>query len=86
MLDGRSTTAAQHPRIVALTADAAFEGLLRSTFAAEEGDLVVYPGRLVEAKARLELREATVLLIDLDAGRHEEVAALQSLAARAEVG
>jgi len=83
MLDGRSTTAAQRPRIVALTADTAFEGLLRSTFAAEEAvDLVVYPGRLVEAKAKLELRDATVLLIDLDAGRHEEVAALQSLAAR----
>jgi pilus assembly protein CpaE len=83
MLDGRSTTAAPRPRIVALTADAAFERLLRSTFAAEEAvDLVVYPGRLAEAKAKLELREATVLLIDLDAGRHEEVAALQSLAAR----
>jgi pilus assembly protein CpaE len=83
MLDGRSRTAAQRPRIVALTADAAFEGLLRSTFAAEDAvDLVVYAGRLIEASAKLELREATVLLIDLDAGRHEEVAALQSLAAR----
>jgi pilus assembly protein CpaE len=83
MLDGRSRTAAQRPRIVALTADAAFEGLLRSTFAAEDAvDLVVYAGRLVDAGAKLELREATVLLIDLDAGRHEEVAALQSLAAR----
>ena len=83
MLDGRSRTAAQRPRIVALTADAAFEGVLRSTFAGEDAvDLVVYAGRLLDAGAKLELREATVLLIDLDAGRHEEVAALQSLAAR----
>jgi pilus assembly protein CpaE len=83
MLDGRSSTTAQRPRIVALTPDAAFEGLLRSTFAAGDAvDLVVYAGRLVEAGAKLELRDATVLLIDLDAGRHDEVAALQSLATR----
>jgi len=83
MLDVRSTSAGQRLRITALTADGAFEQLLRTTFAANTRvDLDLHQGSIADHAGKLELRGATLLVVDLDAGRQEDLQALQGLAAR----
>jgi pilus assembly protein CpaE len=69
--------------VVVLTADTAFEQLARTTFgASEQIALCVVSGALTAVGAELKLDGATVAVIDLDAGRPEEMQALDRLIAR----
>ena len=70
-------------RVVVVTADAEFERAVRSTFGASNAialDLVA--GRIAGLADALALQDATVVVVDLDAGRADEMAALASLTAR----
>ena len=70
-------------RVVVLTADAEFDSSVRSTFAASSAiELSVVSGRLAEQGDTLEVSDATVVVLDFDAGRAEEMAALARLMAR----
>jgi pilus assembly protein CpaE len=77
----RTSTAST--RVAIVTADGAFAASARETFAASGAiDLTVASGTLAEHCETLELEGATVLVVDLDAGRPEEMAALAQLMAR----
>ena len=70
-------------RVVIVTADAEFERAARETFGASSViDLVIVSGRLAERCDRLPLEDATVVVVDFDAGQAEEMAALSGLMAR----
>jgi pilus assembly protein CpaE len=70
-------------RVVVLTADAEFDDSVRSTFAASSAiELSVVSGRLAEQGDTLEVSDATVVVLDFDGGRAEEMAALTRLMAR----
>src|SRR5262249_28989705 len=70
-------------RVAVLTADAGFESSVRSTFGASSAiELSVTSGRLAERCDMLEVSDATVVLLDFDADRTEEMAALARLMAR----
>ena len=70
-------------RVVVLTADAEFESSVRSTFGASSAiELSVASGRLAEQGDTLEMSDATVVVLDFDADRAEEMAALARLMAR----
>jgi pilus assembly protein CpaE len=70
-------------RVVVLTADAEFESETRATFGASRTiDLVMVPGNIAENGDALAVEDATVVVVDLDAGRAEEMAALSQLMAR----
>jgi pilus assembly protein CpaE len=70
-------------RVVVLTADAEFDSSVRSTFSASSAiDLSVVTGSLAEQGDTLELSDATVVVLDFDAGRAEEMAALARLMSR----
>jgi pilus assembly protein CpaE len=80
---GRAKNTAIKTRVVILTDDADFEDSVRATFAASpQIDLHVVKGALPAAAETLDVQGATVVVIDLDAGRPEEMQALQSLIAR----
>jgi pilus assembly protein CpaE len=80
---GRAKNTAIKTRVVILTDDADFEDSVRATFAASpQIDLHVIKGALPAAAETLDVQGATVVVIDLDAGRPEEMQALQSLIAR----
>ncbi|MDO8875857.1 MAG: response regulator receiver protein [Pseudolabrys sp.] len=69
--------------VVVLTADAEFESSARAIFGASSAiELVVVPGRLADVGDTLNVSAATVVVVDLDAGRAEEMAALARLTAR----
>lgn len=69
--------------VVVLTADAEFESSARAIFGASSAiELVMVPGRLADVGDTLNVTAATVLVVDLDAGRVEEMAALARLTAR----
>src|SRR5215467_8545283 len=79
---GRNTSANQ-TRVVVLTADAGFGDSVRTTFGASAAiELVLIPGHLAEQGDTLEVGEATVVVVDLDAGRPDEMAALARLMTR----
>ncbi|MGA2125974.1 MAG: response regulator receiver protein [Xanthobacteraceae bacterium] len=83
MLDGRPRADQTHTRIVAVTADAAFEQLARSTFAGKaQLRLEVVRGGVPAGKDQPDLDDASVVLIDVDATRPDQIQALQALAAR----
>src|SRR6266699_3364278 len=83
MPDGPQTPASRGLRIVAITADADFEQSLRATFGrSAQIDLAVVAGAVGGTEEKLPLADATVLLVDLDATRSDELAALQTLARR----
>ncbi|HZL40592.1 MAG TPA: response regulator receiver protein [Pseudolabrys sp.] len=70
-------------RVVVLTADAEFDRSVRATFGASNAiDLVMVPGRVSEHSETLDVEGATVVVVDLDAGRTEEMLALAKLMAR----
>jgi pilus assembly protein CpaE len=81
MLDSRSPAVSAPARIAVVTGDAEFERLARSTFGGNaQIDLDVTAASL--AKVKLDVGDAKVVLVDIDADHPDEVAALQSLAAR----
>src|SRR6266699_1387421 len=83
MADGPQTPASRGVRIVAITADAEFEQLLRATFGrSPQIDLAVVAGAVGGTEEKLPVGDAAVLLVDLDATRSDELAALQTLARR----
>jgi len=70
-------------RIVAVTADGEFEQLLRSTFGGNaQIDLHVVSGGVGGTEESIPAADATVLVVDLDANRPDDIAALQNLARR----
>jgi pilus assembly protein CpaE len=71
-------------RVVVVTADAEFERAVRSTFGASKAiDLALAPGRIADLADTLALQDATVVVVDLDAGRADEMGGLARLMARA---
>jgi pilus assembly protein CpaE len=82
MLD-RPNPGSNKTRVTALTADADFEQLLRATFGGNaQIDLSLVVGTLAESTSKLDLASPTVVIVDFDASRAEELTALQRLAAQ----
>jgi pilus assembly protein CpaE len=82
MLD-RPASASNKIRVIVLTADGEFEQLARSTFGANaQIDLAVVKGGLMGEETKLDVNEASVVIIDLDATHPEELLALQRLMAK----
>jgi len=70
-------------RVVVLSADTEFENSVRTTFGVSNAiELVMIPGRLAEQGDTLDVANATVVVVDVDAGRADEMAALARLMAR----
>jgi pilus assembly protein CpaE len=83
MLMSRSKNTAAKTRVVILTADAGFEESASATFnASAQIDLHVVRGSLREVAEKLDIEGATVVLIDLDAAREDEMQALQAFMAK----
>ncbi len=79
---GRSPSSSS-TRVVVLTADAAFGASAHATFSASSAiELVIVPGHLADVGDTLDISGATVVVVDLDAGRSDEMAALARLTAR----
>jgi pilus assembly protein CpaE len=82
MLD-RPNGVANKTRVAALTADAEFEQLARATFGNNaQIELSVVKGTIIDEGGKLDVRDATVVIVDLDAERQDELVALQRLANR----
>ncbi len=70
-------------RVVVVTADAEFDRSVRATFGASSAiDLVVVTGRIAEQGEALDVEGAAVVVVDLNAGRADEMQALAKLMAR----
>jgi pilus assembly protein CpaE len=83
MLMTRSKNTAGKTRVVILTADAGFEESARATFkASAQIDLHIVQGALSSIADKLDVEGATVVVIDLDAAREEEMQALQTFMAK----
>ena len=75
----RSTSAANKTGVAVLTADPAFEQSVRSTFGASaQIELASCPARSATPARQFDIDGATVVIIDLDAGRDEEMQALRA--------
>jgi pilus assembly protein CpaE len=69
--------------VVVVTADAEFDRSVRATFGASSAiDLIMVLGRIAECGDTLDVEGATVVVVDLDAGSGEEMAALTRLMTR----
>jgi len=80
---GRSTSAAGKTQVVVLTVDSGFEAQARQTFGASDQILLrMVSGSLAAVNGEFDLTGAAVAVIDLDAGREDEMAALERLMAR----
>jgi pilus assembly protein CpaE len=78
------TPSSNATRVVILTADAEFDRSARAAFGASKAiELVIVSSRLAEQGDTLEVAGAAVVVVDLDAGRPEEMAALARLTTRA---
>ena len=78
----RNKAATSNTRVAVLTADAAFEQSVRTTFSAGgQIDLSVVSGTVAAKEQGLD-PEATVIVIDLGAARADEMAGLSRLTAR----
>jgi pilus assembly protein CpaE len=83
MRAGPSNDPAGKTRVVVLTADAGFEKQARQTFgASDQIALRVVSGALAAIDADFDVAGATVVVVDLDADRQEEMAALARLMTR----
>jgi pilus assembly protein CpaE len=81
MLNGSSVHAAK-TRVVVLTADVDFEQSIRTTFGAISGiDLGIVQGSIAE-QSGLDVADAAVVVVDVDATRADDFQALQHLVAR----
>jgi pilus assembly protein CpaE len=79
----RRTPDTNRTRVVVLTADAEFENSVRTTFGASSAiELAMVSGRLAEQGDTLDVADATVVVVDLDAGRADEMVALARLMTR----
>jgi len=82
---GRTVTE-NRTKVAIITADAAFERSARETFGTSSAiDLVIESGSLAQHSDLIDLAGVTVLVVDLDAGRADEMAALTRLMSRAGV-
>jgi pilus assembly protein CpaE len=80
MRNNRSKSAASKTKVLVVTADAAFEEQVRSTFgAAAQIELAVLSGTLVANEAKIKDDDVTVVVIDLDTKNEEEFSALTRL-------
>ena len=78
-----SKSASSKTKVLAITADAAFEEQIRSTFAAAtQIELAVLQGALAATEAKINDEDMTVIVIDLDTRRDEDMAALTRLMGR----
>ena len=72
-----------HTRVVVLTTDAEFERSARATFGSSSAiDLAVVSGSAAEHGDALDVTGTTVVVVDLDAGRDDEMQALSRMMAR----
>ncbi len=79
---GLSKNALNKTRVVVLTPDAAFEESVRATFSTStQIDLQVIKEALPIAAENLDVQGATVVIVDLDASRDDEMQALQAFMA-----
>jgi pilus assembly protein CpaE len=79
---GRNTSS-KGTRVVVLSADAAFDASARATFGASSAiDLTVESGRIGDRADTLDIGDATVVVVDLDANSDAEMAALSRLMTR----
>lgn len=70
-------------RVVVLTPDAEFAGVVRSTFGASKAiDLVLVTGSVADHGAKLNADGATVVVVDCDGGQSDALDALGRLSAR----
>src|SRR5690349_14255492 len=80
---GRTNAGASATRVVVLSADQGFLEQLNAAFAADpQVALTPVPGSLTDLEAQLDLADANVALIDLDAAQPGEMQALERLTAR----
>src|SRR5712691_10274283 len=71
-----SKPSSSRTRVVVLTADAEFGRLARATFGASSAiELAMMSGRITEQADTLDVEDATVVVVDLDAGRDDEMQA-----------
>ncbi|MBV8751394.1 MAG: response regulator receiver protein [Hyphomicrobiales bacterium] len=82
MLDSRSPALSTPARIAVVTGDAEFERLARSTFGGNAQINLDLTATSLAANVKFDVGDAKVVLVDIDADHPDEVAALQSLAAR----
>ncbi len=83
MRNNRSKTASNRTNVLVVTADAEFEQSARATFtAAAQIDLAVLTGTLAANEEKITGEDVTVIVIDLDATRDEDMAALTRLMGR----
>ena len=74
---------ANRTRVVVLTADAEFDRSARATFGASNAiELTIVPGHIAACGDTLDVAGATVVVVDLDAGREAEMQAVTRLMAR----
>ena len=77
------TNAARQTGVVVFTADPAFEQLAHATFkTSAQIDLQVVASSVSEAGDAAKIEGATVVIVDLEAGREEEMQALERMMAR----
>ncbi len=79
---GRNTSS-NRTRVVVLTADEAFDSSARATFGASNAiELEIVSGQIAQQGDSLNVEGATVVVVDLDAGRDDEMQALSRLVTR----
>jgi pilus assembly protein CpaE len=78
-----SRSSSSRTKVLAITADAAFEEQIRSTFAAAaQIELTLLQGSLAATEAQIKDDDVTVIVIDLDTRQDEDMAALTRLMGR----
>src|SRR5262249_44989502 len=78
-----SKSGSNRTKVLAVTADAAFEGQIRSTFASTtQIELAILQGSLAATGAKTQDDDVTVIVIDADIRQDEDMAALTRLMAR----